>query len=146
MSSDRFNRYDKYRILKAIDVAPGPYDSGIEEAWDYALSSGMDICLEPNSFGIYVIEYEGDKFKYNSQVGSVRKVDTSSVARRKIFQNVDELRLDRGLSVSELCNELGITQRTYYNWQNLVGEPSGSQLLELERIFNVVPGYLLGRD
>lgn len=141
-----FTRYDMYRILTAIGLDVGPYDEGLYYAWERAKGRGMDIYPEPNSRDIFVILYQDDIYKYNRTNGKVRKVDPYRSDKLTIFQNIDELRCDYGYSISRLCQILDISERTYYNWQKQVGEPSGSQIRAIERLFDLPAGSLLMRD
>ena len=59
------------------------------------------------------------------------------------FKNIEAERARNGLSVLTLSNELGISDKTYRNWQAPKGDIPASKLLEMSRLFNCSIDYLL---
>lgn len=54
-----------------------------------------------------------------------------------------KLRLARGLSQSQIAEELGIPQKTYCNYERNEREPSSNMLIRLGKYFGVTLDYLL---
>ncbi|CCI63193.1 MULTISPECIES: helix-turn-helix domain-containing protein [Streptococcus] len=59
----------------------------------------------------------------------------------------DRLRKQRQLNKltqQELADRIGINRGAYSNWENGKREPSFSKLIELSKLLNTTPNYLLG--
>ena len=59
------------------------------------------------------------------------------------FKNIEAERARNGLSILSLSNELGISDKTYRNWQAPNGDIPASKLLEMSKLFNCSIDYLL---
>lgn len=57
-----------------------------------------------------------------------------------------ELRLERGLSQSEVANAIKTSQRNIGRWENSENEPSSSFVMLLADFFGVTTDYLLGLE
>lgn len=55
---------------------------------------------------------------------------------------VRELRVERGITHEDLARAVGVTLRTVQRWQDGDSEPRGAQLLQIARVFNVLPDAL----
>ena len=55
-----------------------------------------------------------------------------------------ELRLEKGLSQSELALEIETTQRNISNWENGNSEPDIQMILKMSKFFEVNVDYFLG--
>ncbi len=55
-----------------------------------------------------------------------------------------ELRLEKGLSQSELAIEIETTQRNVSNWENGNSEPDIQMILKMSKFFEVNVDYFLG--
>ena len=55
-----------------------------------------------------------------------------------------ELRLEKGLSQSELALEIETTQRNVSNWENGNSEPDIQMILKMSKFFEVNVDYFLG--
>ena len=60
------------------------------------------------------------------------------------YQNIEAERVRNGLSKADLSEKLGISDRTYHNWQNSNGDIPASKLLTMSRLFKCSIDYLLG--
>ena len=60
------------------------------------------------------------------------------------FKNIEAERARNGLTVTELSNQLGISDKTYRNWQSPNGDIPASKLLDMSKLFNCSIDYLLG--
>lgn len=62
-----------------------------------------------------------------------------------IAQRMKELRIKRGLTQSQIAEELEVSRSTVASWENGVCEPNGVELGELSEFFCVSADYLYGR-
>ena len=60
------------------------------------------------------------------------------------FKNIEAERARNGFSVTSLSNQLGISDKTYRNWQAPNGDIPASKLLEMSKLFDCSIDYLLG--
>lgn len=60
------------------------------------------------------------------------------------YPNIEAERARRGFSQEELAEKLGISRRTYQNWQNSKTEIPCSKIIAMTYIFGVASDYLLG--
>ncbi|AIF87493.1 TPA: helix-turn-helix transcriptional regulator [Streptococcus agalactiae] len=66
---------------------------------------------------------------------------------KKLTNFGENLRLTRktkSLTQTELASKLNISQKSYSNWEKGKREPSFSKLIELSKLLNTTPNYLLG--
>lgn len=65
----------------------------------------------------------------------------------KIFgERLKELRLQEGLSQSELAKVLGTSQASLSKWENDVQEPCIEDLVKICNHFNICADYVVGRQ
>ena len=65
----------------------------------------------------------------------------------KIFgQRIKKLRNDKGLSMQELADKLGVTKSSINMWENSSSIPKNNILISLSKMFNVSIDYLLGNE
>ena len=57
-----------------------------------------------------------------------------------------KLRKAKGLSQTQLANELGMIKQTYSNYENEKREPNIATLIKLADYFDVSVDYLIGRE
>lgn len=57
-----------------------------------------------------------------------------------------KLRKAKGLSQTQLANELGMIQQTYSNYENEKREPNIATLIKLADYFDVSVDYLIGHE
>ena len=57
-----------------------------------------------------------------------------------------ELRNEKGLSQSELSNELGVSKNSIYYYENEKRVPDANTVIKFARFFNVTSDYLLGLE
>lgn len=62
-----------------------------------------------------------------------------------IYPNIAAERARHGMSVETLANELGVTRKTIYNWQN-AGKIPASAVKKMSELFGVSADYLLKRS
>ena len=66
---------------------------------------------------------------------------------RNLFgQTLKELRLESGLTQTQLASEIGVVQGTIYFWENSINEPTASYIVKLAEFFGVSCDTLLGTD
>ena len=61
-----------------------------------------------------------------------------------IDQKIKTLREKRGITQSELANQLGITRSGVNAWEMGISTPSTQYIITLAKFFNVSTDYLLG--
>lgn len=61
-----------------------------------------------------------------------------------IGKRIKELRLDAGISLQKLANEIGVDKHAIIYWEQEVNEPKASYIIKLAKFFNVTTDYLLG--
>ncbi|WP_226957180.1 helix-turn-helix domain-containing protein [Streptococcus agalactiae] len=66
------------------------------------------------------------------------------VANNIFAERLVELRKKNDLTQQELADRIGINRGAYSNWENGKREPSFSKLIELSKLLNTTPNYLLG--
>lgn len=59
-------------------------------------------------------------------------------------QILKELRLESGLTQSQLAAKIGVVQGTIYFWENSINEPTASYIVKLAEFFGVSSDVLLG--
>lgn len=57
---------------------------------------------------------------------------------------IKQLRKHIGLTQIELGKKLGVVKQTVSSWENNISEPKNDMLIELAKILNTTPEYLLG--
>ena len=62
-----------------------------------------------------------------------------------IAQRLKELRIKKGLTQSQIADELDVARSTVASWEKGVCEPNGVELKELSELFSVSSDYLYGR-
>lgn len=60
-----------------------------------------------------------------------------------MYPNIEAERVRNGLTKEGLAEKLGVSQKTYYNWQNGISAIPSTALKKMALIFNVDIGYLL---
>lgn len=63
---------------------------------------------------------------------------------KSFSKRLKELRLEKNQTQQELADKIGINRGAYSNWENGKREPSFSKLIELSKLLNTTPNYLLG--
>ncbi|HEL0247460.1 TPA: helix-turn-helix transcriptional regulator [Streptococcus equi subsp. zooepidemicus] len=66
------------------------------------------------------------------------------VANNIFTERLVELRKKNDLTQQELADMMKVNRVTYTNWENGKREPSFSKLIELSKLLNTTPNYLLG--
>ena len=61
-----------------------------------------------------------------------------------IGKRIKELRLEQGLSLQKLANEIGVDKHAIIYWEQEINEPKASYIVKLALFFNVTTDYLLG--
>ena len=61
-------------------------------------------------------------------------------------QRLKELRLEKGLTQTELANMLGISQKSYSHWETGKNEPNLENLIKLADLLEVSLDWLFGRE
>lgn len=65
----------------------------------------------------------------------------------KIFaERLKELRIEKGLSISQLAKEVKIGSSSLCRWENQQADVKGSQLVILAKYFCVIIDYLMGLE
>lgn len=59
-------------------------------------------------------------------------------------RRIKELRLEKGLTLKQVSEAIGVTLRAVYNYEAGIREPSFDTLCKLCRFFEVSSDYLLG--
>ena len=63
---------------------------------------------------------------------------------RKFCERLKELRNERGLSILDLSNRIGISNATISRWETGVNDITSDNLIVLAKFFGVSTDYLLG--
>ncbi|MGI5958979.1 MAG: helix-turn-helix domain-containing protein [Massiliimalia sp.] len=63
-----------------------------------------------------------------------------------MYPNIEAERSRQGLTKEGLANKLGISSRTYYNWQSGKSAIPSSKLIEMSKLFRVSIEYLLKEE
>ena len=61
-----------------------------------------------------------------------------------IGKRIKELRLEKGLSLQKLANEIGVDKHTVIFWEQEINEPKASYIVKLAEFLGVTADYLLG--
>ena len=61
-------------------------------------------------------------------------------------RRIKKLRIDKGYSMQELANQLGVTKSSINMWENSNSIPKDNILIALSNIFDVSIDYLLGNE
>ncbi len=59
-----------------------------------------------------------------------------------ISKNITAFRKQRGLTKKQLAERIGVSQETIFEWENGLGEPSSTDIKNLETALNCFPGEL----
>lgn len=68
------------------------------------------------------------------------------MAKVRFQERIRKLRLDRGLTMDELANAIGVTKSRVNMWENAGSVPKENILISISRLFEVSVDYLLGND
>ena len=60
-----------------------------------------------------------------------------------MLSNLENIRIEKGYSINELAEHLGISSRQYYNWINEKSDIPGRKLLKLSKMLDVGMDELL---
>lgn len=60
------------------------------------------------------------------------------------YPNIEAERARAGLTKQELSDSVGVSARTYQNWQDSKTEIPGSKIIDMVNLFGVSADYLLG--
>lgn len=60
------------------------------------------------------------------------------------YPNIEAERARNGLTQAELAEKLGVSTKTYKNWQDSKSEIPCSKIIAMSYMFNVASDYLLG--
>jgi len=60
-----------------------------------------------------------------------------------MYNNINVERARYKMTVDELCKKIGVSRKTYYNWQDSGDIPS-SKLIAMSEVFKCSVDYLLG--
>ncbi len=61
-----------------------------------------------------------------------------------IGKRIKELRLEKGLSLQKLANEIGVDKHAIIYWEQEINEPKANYIVKLAQYFGVTTDYLLG--
>lgn len=61
-------------------------------------------------------------------------------------KRLKQLRLERGLTLKEVCSALGVTVGAYNHYEQGIREPSLALVCKICDFFGVTADYLLGRS
>ena len=64
----------------------------------------------------------------------------------KFYERIRELRIEKGLSQTELANATGLSQSAITLWENGQRSPGAEAIIILSRFFGVTTDYLLGEE
>ena len=65
----------------------------------------------------------------------------------KIFSDrLKELRVDKGLTIVQLAEAIGVNNGTISKWENGQIMPQADSIFSLSKFFNVSAGYLIGTE
>ena len=68
------------------------------------------------------------------------------MSREVYLARLREIREDRGISISEMMEKLGVTLDSYRNYESGASTPPFAKLVQIADILNVSVDYLIGRD
>lgn len=68
------------------------------------------------------------------------------MAKVKFQERIRKLRLDKGLTMDELAEAIGVTKSRVNMWENAGSVPKENILITISRYFQVSVDYLLGND
>lgn len=60
------------------------------------------------------------------------------------MRKIASLRIDKGVSVNQMAEDMEVTTQTIYNWQNAQPDLPGEVIIKLCRYFNISSDDLLG--
>ena len=60
------------------------------------------------------------------------------------MDKIDKLRREKGLTVEQLCSEVEICRKSYYNYINHQRQMTTDIIIRLSRLFGVSSDFLLG--
>ena len=69
-----------------------------------------------------------------------------NISMEKFAQRLKELRIDKGLSIQALSNEVKIGVASICRWENQQADVKGTQLVALAKFFDVTIDYLMGLE
>ena len=75
-----------------------------------------------------------------------KKIFMEKSYMQKFAERLKELRIDKGLSIQALSNELKMGVASICRWENQQADISASQLIMLAKFFDVSTDYLLGLE
>ena len=76
-----------------------------------------------------------------------RNISFMGIDVTRTGRNLRHLREERGFTVSDVCDELGITERAWYKWQQGVSMPNLDNLVILSNMFQVpMDGIIVLRE
>ena len=64
----------------------------------------------------------------------------------KLTKRLEELRIEKGVSQTQVAKDIGISKSAYNYYENGIKEPTASVLIKLADYFNVCIDYLVGRQ
>lgn len=147
LGPDEFGKIDRFVILRAcgFDIED-KYSLGIPRTWNNLITEGY-LVIEPeygtNNF--YVIEFKDNIFKYSPNGHYIRKVDIET-SQQQIINNIREMMIDASISKYELCEAIGISLRTFYNWMNGKTMPGSLDIVFMEQTCGWPKGSLIFRN
>lgn len=50
---------------------------------------------------------------------------------------IEQIRKEKGLSVTELCEEIGVQRTTYYKWINKERKPKLQRIVDMCKVLNI---------
>lgn len=59
------------------------------------------------------------------------------------FKTIEDMMIDKGLTVAGLAKEVGVAPRTVYAWKNGQAKPTLTSIYKLARFFKVDPRVFL---
>lgn len=63
-----------------------------------------------------------------------------------LYNAIEAERARNSLTKEELAKEIGVSNKTYYNWLSGVSPIPSTALIKMANMFNVSIDYLLGRN
>lgn len=68
------------------------------------------------------------------------------MSRKVYLARLRELREDRGISINEMIEKLGVTLDAYRNYETGASTPKLAKIVQIADILNVSVDHLIGRD
>ena len=50
---------------------------------------------------------------------------------------IEQIRIDKGISVTKLCNDIGVQRTTYYKWLDGSRKPKIDKIINMCKVINI---------